>query len=326
MPKIDPRVIRTLRKKNKLTQGQLAEKLSVSKRQVAEWEREREGAPPVAIREDNAQKLSRLLRATMEQLAGVEPLLTGPNEESPKQQFTVRLTQQSRLNYDLAERRYGVSRDRLIEAAPMLFALLARQSLEWREEQLERHRKAIELLQEADQAFVPSEVAESYLELTTHALDQEEEDLRNGNVFTSSRPDLDEQLHYGNRFADYLIAVARTIDITFDLSGPISGFPEYLVSPHTLREICGGPEAPQKGRAAYALASGLVKLSDIPADLLGDDASPQRSDWIAGRAPDLDAGLNYSFEEGELPGIEVCTGQTEFKLRTAPKASVEEGD
>ena len=326
MQTIDPRVIRTLRKKNKLTQGQLAEKLGVSKRQVAEWERERKGAPPVAIRDDNAQKLGQLFRVTKEQLAGKEPFPTGQHGDAPKQQITVRLTHQARLNYDLVERRYGVSRDKLIEATPMLFALLARQSLEWREEQLERHRKAIGLLQEADEAFVPPEIVESYVEFSTHALDHEEEALKEGEIFTPSRPDLNDQLHFGNRFADYLISASKNADIAFDLSGPISLFPDNLVLTHALQELCGGPDAPEKDRAAYALASGAVKLSDIPADLLSDDVSVQRSEWIAARAPVLDAGLRYAFEEGELPGIEISQAEEVFKLRGAPKATIEEGE
>lgn len=325
MQHIDSRVIKTLRKKNRLTQGQLAEKLGVSKRQVAEWERERDGAAAVTMRDENAQKLGQLFRVTKEQLAGKEPLATGPGDEAPKQQLTVRLSSQSRLNYDLVERRYGVSRDKLIEAAPMLFAVLARQSLEWRKEQLELLESAVTVLQESNEAFIPPEVGEDYLEFAAQAHAREEGALIEEEVFTPSQPDLDHQLHFGNRFADYLMAASGNVDIAFDLSGPISLFPDCLVSTQTLQDICGGPDAPMKARAAYALASGSARLSDVPAGLMNDDASIQRSEWIAGKAADLGEDDQYTFEVGEYPGIEVSVSHDDFKLRRGTRAATEEG-
>ena len=306
MAQIDPRALKVLRKKSRLNQAQLADLVGVSKRQVAEWERERGDSPPVSIRTANLKKLCGVLRATEAHLTGEEPLLESAQGDLPSHQLSVRISSIGRLNYELIEEQYDVSRQQLIEAAPMLFMLLARQSLSWRARQLESLKTAVKAIQEQGEAFIAPEILDSYVGMV-EGLEREEQAIGREEVLTPSSPDLDYRLDFSNRFADYLIRTAMTSDIMVDLHGPISVFPDYLVCPGALREICGGASAAQMPRAAYALVAGAVSLAEIPEELRGPEGSEDRSEWLAQRAPEYTGGAEYgySFCEDRFPSMSI---------------------
>ena len=305
MAQIDPRALRVLRKKSRLNQAQLADLVGVSKRQVAEWERTQKDRPPVSIRAANLKRLCALLGVTEAQITG-EERLDASQDDLRLHQFSVRLSSMSRLNYELIEKEYGISREHLVEAAPMLFMVLARQSLAWREQQLEQLCSALHVVQENGLELITATVG-GELDQLEEELEREVQAVRNEEILTPSSMDPIHKINFSNRFADYLMGTAASSDITFDLHGPISEFPDHLVCPDTLREICGGASAVQMPRAAYALVTGNVSLADIPEELCGPESSEERCEWLAQRAPEFtgDAHWGYSFGEDEVPGMRI---------------------
>ena len=123
---INPRSLKALREARKLTQEKLAEKAGLSKRVVAACEDSSRDSRP---REATAVKLAKALGVSVSALSEEQVDLQPHERPEPT---TVRMTDIARENYQLIKEKYDVSRDEVVEFAPIMFAILAEMSLEWR--------------------------------------------------------------------------------------------------------------------------------------------------------------------------------------------------
>ena len=251
---------------------------------------------------ENLKKLCRVLGVTEPQLTGEERLPEGSQGDLPLHQFSVRLSSKSRLNYELITAQYGISKEQLVEAAPLLFMVLARKSLAWREEQLDGLLNAVQVFRESGAGFMGDEAREA-LEETAEECEREIQAVRDEEILAPSSTDAELGVSFSNRFADYLIGTAKPGDVAFGLLGPISVFPDYLVCPEALRAICGGENAAQMPRAAVSLVTGKVTIAEIPEELCDPERMEDRSEWLAKFAPELTSGAQYKFEKNEIPSI-----------------------
>ena len=270
--KIDHGRLRILREKKRLSRPQLAERAKITVRTIQRLERE-----PQRTQKSQEHTLNGLAKAL-----NVEPgVLTG---ESPLPKFDkapVSDSEKARLAYDLIKRRYGVSRTEIINMAPLFFALLAEGSLARRREKLEEVGELIGRLQEIDYdgRFIDtSGVADI-------ASGEESNSIAKADIFSKSF-DTSES----NQFASYLHKLANDLDISgiIDVDsgdlcfGSPPKFPNYDIYREELDRIANGSPI-----ARVCLETGYARISEIPEELMAEDASEDRKKWLEDKLPNI---------------------------------------
>ena len=127
--KINAKRVKALRMKWGLSQKQLAAKVKVFHTTVSRWER----GEIVRLRPDDFGKLSAVLGATEADLSGEGPL---PENSTANQQLQTGDSIACKNALRLVALRYGVTRQQIMAAAPLLFFIAAEQSLQERKERL----------------------------------------------------------------------------------------------------------------------------------------------------------------------------------------------
>ncbi len=133
---INPLSLKMLRETRKLTQEKLAEKAGLSKRVVAACEDPNRDSKPRAT---TAAKLAKALGVSVAALS--EPVDTRPDEEN-LESTTVRISERAKANFITIGKKYGVTRDEIVEFSPLMFEILAEMSLERRKKQFPKWTKA----------------------------------------------------------------------------------------------------------------------------------------------------------------------------------------
>lgn len=150
---LDPAALYALRKRRRLTQQDLADKAKLSKRVVAECERLESQTRP---RRSTIEALAKGLGVRVEELcvktapgpedagAGDPKTRTVParghvvvegsvlDRANKVEATTVRISSIAKENFVVLKEKYGVTRDEVVEFAPVMFAMLAEMSLERR--------------------------------------------------------------------------------------------------------------------------------------------------------------------------------------------------
>ena len=284
--------LRTLRQGRGLSRADLANRANVSAAQIQRLETTKRVSTSRAVR----ARLAKALAVNPDMLTGGARLPALGQPPVPAR-ATVTLPPEARLAYDLVARRYrytdengqerGVGVKELSAIAPLLFVLVAEGSLAWRKEELESLREALGRAQ----AFVWRSDRHRFAHDVSSALNwsgHEADAIERRDLFGDPLP-ADHRHHpqaeVVNPFADYLLHLAK--DASADVARVSDGwawpFPAYRVCEGDLKEIAGGSVL-----AALALASGDVRLSDLPEHLLGDgetaESAIERTRWIEERA------------------------------------------
>ena len=317
--KIDSERLRRLRTEKGLTRRELAERSGIDKRTIQRLENEPQRCKKT--REDTLNRLAKALRVKPGVLTGELPLSESdrdPAFDAEQVQIGAQIVPKFRLAYDLIKRRYGVSTTEIINMAPLFFALLAEGSLAWRREKLKELKEAIDRLQQIDEfwdgsmaslsaseqiALEKDSIAKADL-FREHLFGQHVEHLMN-----SFDPSID------NPFASYLGKLQAELDIPgvvdADSGDLVFGsplrFPDYDICRDELDGIANGSHF-----AKVALETGDVRLSEIPEELMAEDAGEERAKWLEDKLSDTRKDV-----EKEMADI----GR---ELRTVPEGDLEE--
>ena len=297
---VNPHALKLSRKWRGMSRRTLAAESGVSERHIARIET---ADSPVSVRRETAERLARVLYDQNESLE--DELLVphdfwraparGLNRVMPHVQLGARVSHQVRLAYDLVRDRYGPSVREVMVLAPLLFALLAEGSLQWRRQALDE----IEDLNKRLQAFEQSGTRRHlYFTICTGTLQEgmylekksiKEDDVRGRLVREDAymrQYDADD----AQPFQDYLAGLATDLegrDLVDFTAGdritpdPYWGIAPYRLFPEQLEKLTGGSD-----RARWALEYGDVRLSSIPERLLEDAATDERVQWLEGRLSD----------------------------------------
>lgn len=277
--KIDAERLRTLRTRKGLSQTELARRAGIHARTVRRLENEPEQCEKT--REDTVHRLVKALAAEPGHLTGDLPLPKLGKEPTivpMRSPIRAQILSTSRLAYDLVSRRYGVTASEIINLAPLFFTLLAEGSLKWRREKLEEVEEGIGLL-------VQGGPLPDLMEMT----EQEEMSVDNADVFG-------EQRHEGplwrlspsedNPFAAYLHKLDP--DSVYNLEGRKMRI-DYGICREELSAITNGSP-----KARMCLEAGLARVSEIPEELMVEDAGKERAKWLEDRIPeDYDESAYY---------------------------------
>ena len=298
--RVNPHALTLSRKWRGMSRRVLAAESGVSERHIARIET---ADSPVSVRRETAERLARVLYDQDEPLEDelrvpydfFRAPARGLNRVTPRVQLSARVSHQVRLAYDLVRLRYGPSVREVMVLAPLLFALLAEGSLQWRRQALNE----IEDLNKRLQAFEQSGTRRHlYFTKYTGTLQEgmyleeksiKEDDVRGRLVRKDAymrQYDADD----AQPFQDYLAGLATDLegrDLVDFTAGdritpdPYWGIEPYRLFPEQLEKLTGGSD-----RARWALEYGDVRLSSIPERLLEDAATDERVQWLESRLSD----------------------------------------
>jgi DNA-binding Xre family transcriptional regulator len=162
--KINPERIVALRTKRGFSQKELAGAVGVDPGTISRWERVSGKGRVDCLRQDIFGKLCVALRSTKDDICGRGPLPgdgTAP-PAAPKGQMNLPIDTACRNSLSLVALRYGVTRQQIVEAAPLLYFIAAERSLREREKRLRDLRDEADAeLQEALTQKLASSAGES---------------------------------------------------------------------------------------------------------------------------------------------------------------------
>ncbi len=288
--KIDPDRLRKLRQQKGLSRSLLAERSGISERTIQRLENEPQKTQKT--QEHTLNSLAKTLGVETGVLTGDLPLPESdkvPADNPDRVQIGAQITPKVRLVYNLIKRRYGVSATEIINMAPLFFVLLAEKSLAWRRDKLQATHGAINYLRQIESKFEHGIVdgliwTEDGLEAEAHSID--ENDLFGKELYYFSG-DMPFDPSTNNPFASYLrkladdLAIPDVISVKPDdlsFGSPLK-FPDYDVCP---KELDSNEEI-----VRLCLIAGRVRLSDMPEELMEEDAQKAREKWLEDNLTDI---------------------------------------
>ncbi len=289
---IDPIRLKNLRESKGWSRAQLAERSRISPRQIARLEGT--AAATGKVRERTAAELAKALGVEPGVLTGEKPMpasnLSLEDERGVSRQVSARLLPEAGLACALIKRRYGVGLTTLVNAAPLMFVLLAEGSFVWRRERASLATEEAVRLKDSGLGH------RGFLLAVAHASDavrEEEESIRQRDLFGEKLFD-DDNIHdgfdegyfrdTGNPFADYLRDLARKVDNSDIVDvweervfehGPLKSFPKFSICNGDLDRFTGGNE-----KINFALRMGWLRIAHIPEELEADEAAQERREWV----------------------------------------------
>lgn len=294
--KIDPERLRTLREQRGLTRLKLAERSKISDRTIQRLEKEPQKSKKT--QEHTLNSLAQALGVKTGVLTSELPLPESdktPADNPDRVQIGAQIAPNTRLAYDLIKRRYGVSTTEIINMAPLFFVLLAEGSLAQRREKLQEIEETYDRLYQIDVSWLS---LPPFYEMVDHMC---------GGVAGSEADSIDKADLFGkylnndfigapfdpsteNPFVHYLQNLADELDI-FGVVNVDKGdlnfrsqykFPYYDICREELDYISNG-----SSKARRTLETGHVRLSEIPEELMAEDAGERRVKWLEDKLPGI---------------------------------------
>ena len=280
---ISPDRLKELRTRNRLRQGELAERSGISKDTISRLER---GVLP-GNRKHTIDQLSEALGVLPGVLTGELPLPDADKGRVRERRGHVKVGMRgSHLNaLFLVARRYKVPMVRILEIAPVLFLYAAEESLQWRRQNLRTMKSAYQMRSKFDHlnaGFLPKEDAEK--------LFNEEEGSISSNDIMASVVSMRfaAKENYGNAnnpFSNFL--QEKSLAYSEDLISQIDFKKDdvsYWACKGDIVDIIGDYEDDEYGYHADSHEEGILfgdfMLSDMPKHLWSDDAIAERQAWF----------------------------------------------
>ncbi|MXX36881.1 MAG: helix-turn-helix transcriptional regulator, partial [Gemmatimonadetes bacterium] len=291
-----PERLRSLRQKNHMTRKELDERSGIAERTIQRLENEPQLCQKT--REDTVNRLAKALGVESGVLTGKLPLPESDKasaSDSERVQISAQVAPKARLAYDLIKRRYGVSATEIINMAPLFFALLAEGSLAWRRKEIKEANETIGRLGQSNGFWRGGlSGAESYMNEGIAAEENsiDKADLFGERLFSDTSILMDDFFDPStdNPFTSYLHELKAELDIpgvvdvgsgNLIFGSPLK-FPDYNICRDELDGIAKGSDY-----AKMALETGHVRLSEIPEELMAEDAGEERAKWLEDRLPDI---------------------------------------
>ena len=316
--KIDPERLRTLREQRGLTRLKLAERSKISDRTIQRLEKEPQKSKKT--QEHTLNSLAQALGVKTGVLTSELPLpesdKASADDDLDRVQIGAQIAPKTRLAYDLVKHRYGVNATDIINMAPLFFVLLAEGSLAQRREKLKEVEDMLVRLDEIrdtggtwsaefSQAAVLAEWGSDWDKASIASADIFGEDLLDTDVYAFEPNKINPFVHYLRNLAGDL-AIPDVVDVD---KGDLNfrsqyKFPYYDICREELDYISNGSP-----KARRTLETGHVRLSEIPEELMAEDAGERRVKWLEDKLPPI-----YNMEGGDSLA-EMVAKDTEHDLK-----------
>lgn len=281
---VDPKRLKHLRHmRGDLSQAALAKKAGVNKQTVYRLEKERR-----PINQKTLVRLSSALEVDPDVLTGVKSLPTtdqplGEPADDSTYQLKAPLDASKRNAFSLAALRYKVSVSRIVELAPFLFVLAAEGSLNQRREKVGELENALDSIADLKSKFphLPAHITYARGD-AEEAIQAEKTSIAACDIYAEAIPnniywdDENFDSEQDNPFARYLKELSASTEGAANLDGLNSrSFTSYEVCRDQAITLAGGDES-----LADEIVNGFVVIHKIPRELLKEDATAARVEWI----------------------------------------------
>ncbi len=278
MPNINPRRLKHWRTKRSLSMEELAERSSVDKSTI--YRIESDLPPKRSTRAHVLRGIARALNVPEEELAlEADPVPDKPSREpQDKSQVSFKLENWSRNAFSFVSRRYGVKRSTIMELAPLLFVMVAEDSLRKRTERLSALHAA-----RMESGTLPS----NYSDAAERFEQDEARSIGSKDIFGRRMDDPDIQPPQLPKHVDWVgkwNPFEAHIREWFERSGEPGGIRDWERGPFysvcreaALTLACGDEDM------AIALQDGWVGVHELPAELRSADMAEQRLQWLRAR-------------------------------------------
>ena len=329
--------LRTCRKAKNLSIARLAQRSRVSKRTIQRLESpNQDGITP---HPNTVDKLAKALQVEPEELVGESSpseLEVAHTPAPERVQIGALIAPKARLAYDLVKKRYGINATEIINVAPLLFVLLAEGSLAGRRERVEKVGESVSLIDEVMGIGADCDLLSKATTVAFDALGREEASIGKADIMgehllssegSLGMPEEPFDPAISNPFAMYLHQLAGDLDnpgvvaTRADLSygSPYGKFPDYDICSQEIDALANGC-----ADARRALETGHARLSDIPEELMAEDAGEARAAWLAERLLDLYRNLGDDAPLADFARFVATTTPDEMK-RTGEQLMAEFG-
>lgn len=272
---LNAKALREAREKKGWTQRQLSEATKINISTISRIER----GKPARVRERTHKELARAL--------GVRPEELCPSPVAEREVMRLRVGSAARNALALVARRYQVSREQVVEAAPLLFFIIAEQSLQKRRERLD------ELLQADDAARRAALPHLPYYPGDAMALDFEARSIMARDLFGTiiaenvgepSDPDWHEE--EGNPFAAFLSEALGASEPGEAVSWTPYQGPSYAICEAEVAALVGND-----ADAVSAILNGYAALHEMPAEVR-KSTPEERARWASAQVSMVSTNLH----------------------------------
>jgi transcriptional regulator with XRE-family HTH domain len=290
---LSPKNLKALRGRKNWSQVELAKISHLTARSISEWEKT--DADQISVQKKSFSGLRKALGTSEEILSGQAELPV----EIDAHEVSLKLDAQTRLNYDLLEKRYGITLEEIVAAAPLFLVKAAEESLIQQSESIdadvEKVGKAWEMWQLLPEVRTSVD-ANSILHLDADVdwrgvLESRRMAVARRDIFETSVDDIeydfDDPQCDANPFAQYMSGQCNALPSTKidedDHYGFLRAFsgtriPVFAVCEDLLEQITLGSKD-----AKLALTHGIVSIHEISAKFWEPREAGNRVAWLEDR-------------------------------------------
>ncbi|MCB1470683.1 MAG: helix-turn-helix transcriptional regulator [Rhizobiaceae bacterium] len=272
MPEISPSTLIEYRNERGFSQRQLAALAGLG---IATVKRIEGSKAPYHASASAAEKLTKALQ--VEEGALGRPYVK-PNEYVSLE-LTVRADVDESIGYSMVEALYGIQTLEQLMLAPLLTAMVAEQSLQWRRKRLKKMTRRVGKLATS---LAGNEKVLASLDGLYAALQEERESIENRDVLGRKLSGVDMQESPLNAFIRFTTrSNGSNSIIRIDEGDGPSEIPDFWIGERQIEDLAGAD-----GPTLFAVAMGWVRLVDFPADVRGKEKDEARLAWLRTKLTD----------------------------------------
>jgi transcriptional regulator with XRE-family HTH domain len=297
-PPID-RIVKDLRGKHGYTQAELAKMAGMSKDALSRLELGK--LKGTRTRQKTLMNLAKALRVEPQVLTGEKSIEDDPMGYSPRNSLNIRIDTAADNALTLASRRYGFSRERIVELAPLLFVIAAERSLVRRRNHLSAVKDAFDKAATvmASTGHLGNHMGfliEDYSEMSQvpEMIRAEESSIANRDIYGDDIPDL-----LGDPVRENPFTLSLLEDVTdpavAEIVGVVPDFVIFRICRADALNLVDGDEG-----LASKILGGAVLLHEMPPGLWAAAAVEARLTWLRDKVAESKKAMDFSQIRGGL--------------------------
>ncbi|MDB5538473.1 MAG: hypothetical protein JWQ89_200 [Devosia sp.] len=272
MPTVDPVTLAAVRKDRGLSQQALADRAGLG---IATIKRIEGNKGLYQASDKVAEELAKALRVKE---GALRSPYVKPNEYV-RRELTVGADVDESIGYSIVEALYGIGAREQLTLAPLLTALVAEQSLQWRRERLEKLGNRVA---ELKASLASSGMTVASLSGLDAALNDERKSIEERDILGRKLPGSETR---ENPLTTFIAFVARSNGsdsvIRIEEGDGPNEIPDFVLGENQIEDLAG-----TDGPTLFAVAMGWVRLEDFPSEVRGQANDVARLAWVRAKLTD----------------------------------------